>query len=324
MPARNSPAIDRELITRLAAEHPGWTQRELAARAACSRNTVARVLQDAEAPPPGRYEQPCPLCRKPLKTGASHFVRVHGMTAREVRRLTGMPTVNPRLSALIARELCENTPAPRWTDGAILEAISSFYRRTGNAPGTRTWDRAGASHPGTATVKRRFGSWSRALAAAGVPKRRQRAFRMSAARRAGYARRCRLVVKTCPACGERFEKRPSESGQVACSRICGDLLRRKLPDATCPGCGMVFHPRDHGQTYCSLSCRRPTSTPGRAAYWASMRGRRSDWVTKTCPICGTVFERNPARAHEEGCSRSCGQQLRWIKRGRRGSQAGRA
>lgn len=56
-----------------------------------------------------------------------------------------------------------------WGTEEILEAIRKHHLRSGAAPRSSDWDRASTDHPGTSTVRIRFGSWNNALVKAGVP-----------------------------------------------------------------------------------------------------------------------------------------------------------
>jgi Homing endonuclease associated repeat len=55
----------------------------------------------------------------------------------------------------------------RWTPELIVYAIDLHHRRHLKLPSKRDWVRAGEDHPSLQTVRRAFGSWSAAVAAAG-------------------------------------------------------------------------------------------------------------------------------------------------------------
>lgn len=57
-------------------------------------------------------------------------------------------------------------PARGWSDEAILGALAGFATRHGRFPRTREWERATPDHPHAATIRARFGTWTRATALA--------------------------------------------------------------------------------------------------------------------------------------------------------------
>jgi predicted RNA-binding Zn-ribbon protein involved in translation (DUF1610 family) len=210
----------------------------------------------------GRW--PCPLCGLLLLHGGHHFVRVHGLTAAEVRKLTGQRTVHPETARHIGAEIGERTGQRRWTDGEILAAIRHHYAVTGNAPSSKAWRKAAKYHPSNSLILRRFGTWNAALDAAGVPRRRRKTYRPTKEHRAAMnagLHRAELVEKTCPMCGKAFERVPSRAHEEACSLSCRTKLRyARNPKpkvlATCPNCGKTFEPRPTHpeQRHCSQSC----------------------------------------------------------------------
>lgn len=56
----------------------------------------------------------------------------------------------------------------RWDEQRIIEAFRAWHARTGKAPTGRSWTKAQAEHPSSVTVRLMFGSWQRALEAAGL------------------------------------------------------------------------------------------------------------------------------------------------------------
>lgn len=61
-----------------------------------------------------------------------------------------------------------------WSKREIIDAIGAHFSIDGKAPRIEDWQRASPSHPTVATVTRKFGTWNRALEAAGVPVNRYR------------------------------------------------------------------------------------------------------------------------------------------------------
>ncbi len=59
-----------------------------------------------------------------------------------------------------------------WTPSVIVYSIRLWARRHGRPPTANEWDRAGENHPSRQTVQRVFGTWNRALHAAGFETRR--------------------------------------------------------------------------------------------------------------------------------------------------------
>jgi len=69
----------------------------------------------------------------------------------------------------------------RWTRERVIAALEAWVGAHGCAPSCQDRARAGSEHPGGKTVSDLFGSWSAALAAAGVqPRPAARASRWSA------------------------------------------------------------------------------------------------------------------------------------------------
>lgn len=78
--------------------------------------------------------------------------------------------------------------------------------------------------------------------------------------------------------------------------IKGHNLRvRKLAKATCQQCGVEFHPFYAKQPYCSVDCYEPN------------RGNsRKNRETKTCEVCGVLFDVAKYRAEKaKWCSKEC-------------------
>ncbi len=62
---------------------------------------------------------------------------------------------------------------PAWSDEEIIAALKEWTVRHGRPPNSCEWIRASPDRPGSLCVCRRFGSWERALEAAGLkPNRR--------------------------------------------------------------------------------------------------------------------------------------------------------
>lgn len=59
-----------------------------------------------------------------------------------------------------------------WTKAAILEAILKWHFEHGQPPKAREWFSPPEGFPSTGTVRRKFGSWNRAITQAGYPARR--------------------------------------------------------------------------------------------------------------------------------------------------------
>ena len=59
-------------------------------------------------------------------------------------------------------------PKPRWSREEIVAAIRAHHESTGSPPRATDWARSGPDHPARSTVNRVVGSWTRALALAGV------------------------------------------------------------------------------------------------------------------------------------------------------------
>ena len=56
----------------------------------------------------------------------------------------------------------------RWSRELVVYAIDLHHRRHLRAPTKREWITAGDDHPCVMTVRRLFGSWNAAIAAAGL------------------------------------------------------------------------------------------------------------------------------------------------------------
>lgn len=59
-----------------------------------------------------------------------------------------------------------------WDRAQVLDAIVAFKREHGRPPTYADWQRGSSEHPAGATVRRIFGSWSKALITAGVATQR--------------------------------------------------------------------------------------------------------------------------------------------------------
>jgi len=60
----------------------------------------------------------------------------------------------------------------RWSRETILYALELWHRRNLCSPTVAEWRLAGESHPSVTTVRAVFGSWNKAIAAAGLRPRR--------------------------------------------------------------------------------------------------------------------------------------------------------
>jgi Homing endonuclease associated repeat len=56
-----------------------------------------------------------------------------------------------------------------WTDEAIIAALRAWAQKYGASPKEVAWRRAGEGHPSSTCVSQHFGTWNRALTAAGLP-----------------------------------------------------------------------------------------------------------------------------------------------------------
>lgn len=63
-----------------------------------------------------------------------------------------------------------------WTRERVIAAIQEWAREHGEPPRSLEWRRATPAFPHDATVKRLFGSWNAAIAAAGFEPREQWGF----------------------------------------------------------------------------------------------------------------------------------------------------
>lgn len=60
----------------------------------------------------------------------------------------------------------------KWENEEIIEAINDFFEKRGRQPSANDWKYKSADdYPTTVTVIRAFGSWSKAIEAAGFPPR---------------------------------------------------------------------------------------------------------------------------------------------------------
>lgn len=163
----------------------------------------------------------------------------------------------------------------RWNRAAILEALREWVRETGGPPRRQDWcgerpATAGFAQrkwmsehprwPSSSCVTTHFGSWSAALAAAGLPARRL-TFESSVAERVEAARRVAQTGLTLPAIAQALE--------VSVSSVNNYLRARQ-----CPGCGgPVTSPR---ATRCG-ACTAHEPTVARAWTREAVRAAIRDW-----------------------------------------------
>lgn len=82
------------------------------------------------------------------------------------------------------RREAELDRARRWSHARVLLVIRAWTTVHGRPPYADEWRSAGPGRPTTATVRRRFGSWNRAMLAAGyVPRERASTLRQNLAGR---------------------------------------------------------------------------------------------------------------------------------------------
>lgn len=126
---------------------------------------------------PGELE--CRICKaEGFHMLGQHLHRIHGITAEEYRaRYLGAQTSTSDVRAN-RRSHFEDHPTPlyerKWTDKQILAALQRDTKRRGHPPRIRDWIKATKDHPSQGTVRKRFGRWNLALAAAGLPTRAPR------------------------------------------------------------------------------------------------------------------------------------------------------
>jgi hypothetical protein len=115
----------------------------------------------------------CPVCGQRFHRLVGHLSARHGMTLAEFHAaFPEVPTVSLHIS-LIARDLARDREWQReWAREEVLRALQHDARRRGYAPGADDWTRATKQRPQRSTVIRLFGSWNKALIAAGLPTRR--------------------------------------------------------------------------------------------------------------------------------------------------------
>jgi transposase len=139
-----TPELVREAI---ALREQGLTHREIAARLGIARSTAAEWVNDpdreAHARRRRKYAGACTICGGP--TDGSR----------------GLGT---------ASDVC--MPCREWTRDAVLEAFNAFWAEHGRSPRVNDANTGGAGHqrlPRDNSVVRLFGSWNKALLAAGLP-----------------------------------------------------------------------------------------------------------------------------------------------------------
>jgi 5-methylcytosine-specific restriction endonuclease McrA len=108
---------------------------------------------------------------------------------------------------------------------------------------------------------------------------------------------------TCPACGERFYRYPSQIAagvRITCSRTCAGQFRRKGSMQVCETCGIEFYRRkslaDKGYgRFCSHACELKSRN-------------RNGPLNCICQQCGTSFVKDHWSVSLGGgkfCSRAC-------------------
>jgi len=77
----------------------------------------------------------------------------------------------------------------RWDAASLIAMLQAFYQRTGSAPTQSGWDAARKEgQPSEATFRNTFGTWNKALEAAGLPTARRRQTRWPREVLIGYLR----------------------------------------------------------------------------------------------------------------------------------------
>jgi len=96
------------------------------------------------------------------------------------RKGEGRPTANLVMirfgswPAAIEAAGLSQVPVKKWTKDRILDALRADAEKRGKAPSSHEWDRAAPDRPTRAVVIREFGTWAKALQAAGLDHTRNR------------------------------------------------------------------------------------------------------------------------------------------------------
>jgi DNA-binding transcriptional ArsR family regulator len=261
---------------------------------------------------PGRRPDPRPWTREAVLAALRDWTAEHGEPPRE-QQWRGLAdpryppvTIVHRLcggwsAALRAARLAPRTARPRVTDEQIIAALRSWAERHGAPPAANAWQAARA-RPAYGTIFQRFGSWSRALEAAGLQSRRpgergpartfgetERLGELDAIIADARAERTRIRMRVAarehsrrkrglPGPGEPRQPRQPRPATVARWEQIADLYRRDVPIreiaadlGTTPGT-VTQHLNRMRERGWELPYRRPALTPDQEA--ARERRRR--------------------------------------------------
>lgn len=124
------------------------------------------------------------------------------------------------------------------TKEQIKNELNRFYSEYGRTPRIRDIDKLSF---GASTARRRFGSWNKALIAAGLP--------------INHDPKNGIVVN-CMECETSIDRTPSHieksNGKWFCSVSCSNIWHGRLSRTKCAVCET---PTENGNKYCSMDCR---------------------------------------------------------------------
>lgn len=115
----------------------------------------------------------CRVCGDDFHSLFSHL-RIHGLTARQYReRFPGAPTQTEDHALAMRERRIDQHGSPRWDAPQIIAAIQRFVDKNGALPTANAWRSARRTHPCGYQVRHVFGSWNKAIEAAGFTPRAQ-------------------------------------------------------------------------------------------------------------------------------------------------------
>jgi hypothetical protein len=120
---------------------------------------------------PVAHEIECLICGWTGRFLGPHLRR-HDINSAEYRkRFPGAPTSSTEMLGINFDLWIDRNGPPRWTEARIISVLKRFAKRTGRVPAQSDFAYTASTRPAWMTVVNAFGTWNKALVAAGLQPR---------------------------------------------------------------------------------------------------------------------------------------------------------